>query len=79
MKRFSGVITPSLLLALTFAVSAGDAVETPTWRAVLPERNRGEHASGQEVNRGRPRNWARAVLAFVRKQPAGRDRQEHLQ
>lgn len=33
----TGVITPWLLLALTFALSAGDAFETPTWRAVLPE------------------------------------------
>lgn len=33
----TGVITPWLLLALTFALSAGDAVESPTWRAVLPE------------------------------------------
>src|SRR5262249_40957810 len=33
----SGWITPWLLLALTFALSAGDAFETPTWRALLPE------------------------------------------
>ncbi len=33
----TGVITPWILLALTFALSAGDAFETPTWRAVLPE------------------------------------------
>src|SRR6202011_4534726 len=32
-----GFISPWLLLALTFALSAGDAFETPTWRAVLPE------------------------------------------
>src|ERR1700751_6320259 len=32
-----GVMSPGLLLALTFALSAGDAFETPTWRAVLPE------------------------------------------
>ena len=32
-----GVMTPILLLALTFALSAGDAIETPTWRAILPE------------------------------------------
>jgi len=31
------VITPWLLLGLTFALSAGDAAETPTWRALLPE------------------------------------------
>jgi len=33
----SGWVTPLLLLILTFALSAGDAFETPTWRAVLPE------------------------------------------
>ena len=32
-----GLITPWLLLTLTFALSAGDAVEAPTWRALLPE------------------------------------------
>jgi len=33
----SGLTSPWLLLALTFALSAGDAFETPTWRATLPE------------------------------------------
>jgi MFS family permease len=33
----TGLISPWLLLALTFALSAGDAFETPMWRAVLPE------------------------------------------
>jgi len=33
----SGSMSPWLLLALTFALSAGDAFETPTWRAILPE------------------------------------------
>src|SRR6516225_1773313 len=33
----SGLTTPLLLLILTFALSAGDAFESPTWRAVLPE------------------------------------------
>jgi predicted MFS family arabinose efflux permease len=37
IMTLSGTITPWLLLALTFALSAGDAIETPTWRAVLPE------------------------------------------
>src|ERR1700757_1746234 len=32
-----GFMSPWLLLVLTFALSAGDAFETPTWRAVLPE------------------------------------------
>src|SRR5678816_3887053 len=33
----AGAMTPWLLLAFTFAISAGDALETPTWRAILPE------------------------------------------
>jgi len=30
-------ITPSILLLLTLALSIGDALEAPTWRALLPE------------------------------------------
>src|SRR6202161_605243 len=33
----AGFMSPWLLLVLTFAISAGDAFETPTWRAILPE------------------------------------------
>src|SRR5262249_34084180 len=33
----SGWMSPWLLLALTFALSSGQAVESPSWRAVLPE------------------------------------------
>ena len=33
----AGVMTPWLLLLLTFAISAGDAVESPAWRAIFPE------------------------------------------
>ena len=33
----AGAMTPWLLLAFTFAISAGDALELPTWRAILPE------------------------------------------
>src|ERR1700733_11305712 len=33
----AGVVTPWLLLLLTFAISAGDAVESPAWRAIFPE------------------------------------------
>jgi MFS family permease len=29
-------ITPWLLLLLTFGLSAGDAVESPSWRAIFP-------------------------------------------
>src|SRR5438445_2922312 len=37
VATIAGLMSPWLLLALTFALSAGDAIETPTWRAVLPE------------------------------------------
>ncbi|HEX3865268.1 MAG TPA: MFS transporter, partial [Gemmatimonadaceae bacterium] len=54
-------MTPWLLLALTFALSAGDAVETPTWRAVLPELvGRDDLAAASALN-GIEFNFARAV------------------
>jgi MFS family permease len=34
---FTGTMTPWLLLLLTLALSLGDAVESPTWRAIFPE------------------------------------------
>jgi MFS family permease len=34
---FSGAMTPWLLLLLTLALSLGDAIEAPTWRAIFPE------------------------------------------
>jgi hypothetical protein len=34
---FARRMSPWLLLAFTFAISAGDAIETPTWRAILSE------------------------------------------
>jgi MFS family permease len=37
VMTLAGIMSPVLLLVLTFALSAGDAFETPTWRAVLPE------------------------------------------
>ena len=32
-----GIMTPWLLLVLTLALSIGDAVESPSWRAIFPE------------------------------------------
>lgn len=34
---FQGRVSPISLLIFTFAISAGDAIESPAWRAVLPE------------------------------------------
>ncbi len=56
-----GLTSPWLLLALTFALSAGDAFETPTWRAVLPELvSRDDLAAASALN-GIEFNLARAV------------------
>jgi MFS family permease len=57
----TGIITPWLLLALTFALSAGDAVETPTWRAVLPELVQKEDLPAASALNGIEFNIARAI------------------
>jgi MFS family permease len=57
----SGSMSPWLLLALTFALSAGDAFETPTWRAILPELvSKNDLAAASALN-GIEFNLARAV------------------
>src|SRR5579872_3630368 len=50
-----------MLLILTFALSAGDAFETPTWRAVLPELVRKEDLPAASALNGIEFNLARAV------------------
>jgi MFS family permease len=61
LTTIAGVMTPWLLLTLTFALSAGDAMETPTWRAVLPELvNKADLPSASALN-GIEFNFARAV------------------
>lgn len=57
----SGHMTPWLLLALTFALSAGDAFETPTWRAILPELVGHEDLAAASALNGIEFNLARAV------------------
>jgi MFS family permease len=57
----AGLMTPWLLLVLTFALSAGDAFETPSWRALLPELvSKDELANASALN-GIEFNLARAV------------------
>jgi len=56
-----GFISPWLLLALTFALSAGDALETPTWRAVLPELVAKEDLEAASALNGIEFNLARAL------------------
>ena len=54
-------MSPVLLLVLTFALSAGDAFETPTWRAVLPELVPKEDLPAASALNGIEFNFARAV------------------
>jgi MFS family permease len=56
-----GFMSPWLLLTLTFALSAGDAIETPTWRAVLPEMVKKEDLEAASALNGIEFNFARAV------------------
>jgi predicted MFS family arabinose efflux permease len=56
-----GLISPWLLLALTFAISAGDAFESPTWRAVLPELVAKEDFEAASALNGIEFNLARAI------------------
>src|SRR5215813_12287616 len=57
----SGHMSPLLLLILTFALSAGDAFESPTWRAVLPELVSKEDLASASALNGIEFNFARAV------------------
>src|SRR5579863_5757966 len=57
----AGIITPWLLLALTFALSAGDAFETPAWRAVLPELVGKDDLAAASALNGIEFNLAQAV------------------
>jgi len=54
-------MSPWLLLGLTFALSAGDAIETPTWRAILPELVKKEDLAAASALNGIEFNLARAV------------------
>lgn len=57
----TGIATPWLLLGLSFALSAGDAFETPTWRAVLPEVVPKDDLPAASALNGIEFNVARAV------------------
>ena len=56
-----GFTSPLLLLILTFALAAGDAFESPTWRAVLPELVEKEDLAAASALNGIEFNFARAV------------------
>jgi MFS family permease len=57
----AGFMSPWLLLVLTFALSAGDAFETPTWRAILPELVSKDDLAAASALNGIEFNLARAV------------------
>ena len=57
----AGLMTPLLLLVLTFALSAGDAFESPTWRSLLPELVQKEDLAAASALNGIEFNFARAV------------------
>ena len=61
LLTMAGLMSPVLLLILTFALSAGDAFETPTWRAVLPELVQKEDLPAASALNGIEFNFARAV------------------
>jgi predicted MFS family arabinose efflux permease len=61
VMTIAGMMSPALLLILTFALSAGDAFETPTWRAVLPELVQREDLPAASALNGIEFNFARAV------------------
>ena len=58
----AGRVSPMLLLVLTFALlSAGDALESPAWRAALPELVPKEDVAPAATLNGIEFNFARAV------------------
>jgi MFS family permease len=61
VMTIAGMMSPALLLILTFALSAGDAIETPTWRAVLPELVQKDDLPAASALNGIEFNFARAV------------------
>ena len=57
----AGWMSPWLLLALTFALAAGDAFETPSWRAILPELVPKKSLAAASALNGIEFNLARAI------------------
>jgi MFS family permease len=57
----AGLMSPWILLVLTFALSAGDAFEAPAWRATLPELVPKDDLAAASALNGIEFNLARAV------------------
>jgi MFS family permease len=58
---FTRTMTPWLLLLLTLALSLGDAIESPTWRAIFPELVNKDDLTAALALNGIEFNLARAV------------------
>ena len=61
VTTIAGAMTPWLLLLLTFSLSMGDAIETPAWRAIMPELVSKDDLSAALALNGIEFNLARAV------------------
>lgn len=61
VATFTGTMTPWLLLLLTLALSLGDAIEAPTWRAIFPELVKKDDLTPALALNGIEFNLARAV------------------
>jgi MFS family permease len=61
MLTLAGRMSPLLLLSLTFVLSAGDAFESPVWRAVLPELVQKDDLPASSALNGIEFNLARTV------------------
>src|ERR1700722_17455541 len=59
--RLGGGMTPWLLLLLTFGLAVGDAIESPTWRAIFPDLVTKEELPPALALNGIEFNLARAV------------------
>jgi MFS family permease len=56
-----GLMTPLVLLILTFFLSTGDAIESPSWRALLPDLVPKEDLPSASALNGIEFNFARAL------------------
>ncbi len=61
LVTLTGAMTPWLLLLLTLALSLGDAIESPTWRAIFPELVKKDDLTPALALNGIEFNLARAV------------------
>lgn len=64
-----GFMSPWLLLGLTFVLSAGDAFETPTLRAILPDLVPKDNLAAASALNGIEFNLSRAVIGSALDRP----------